>query len=135
MRSLLSIAIALAACGTDSMPREPDGDGSGSDMVNEPTPVDPDACETSYLSYDNFGAPFVINWCRGCHSSAVPAGMRQKAPIDANFDDLDDIITWGERIKMRATGTAPNMPPVGGPSAEERALLAEWLTCDVIDRQ
>jgi uncharacterized membrane protein len=114
----------LAACGTDSMPR--DGDGSGS---NEPEVVDPNVCDDSYLDYDNFGAPFVINWCRGCHSSAVPAGMRQKAPAGANFDNLDQVRMWGDRIAGRATGTQPNMPPAGGPSEQERKLLAEWLAC------
>ena len=125
MRSWLSALVVLAACGTD-VRTDDDGEGSGS---NEPTPIDPDTCETSYLDYDNFGAPFVINWCRGCHSSEVPMNMRQKAPIDANFDTIEEVRMWGERIASRATGTAPNMPPAGGPTAEERALLAEWLTC------
>jgi hypothetical protein len=121
----LALALALAACGTDSAPRD-DGEGSGS---NEPIEVDPDVCETSYLDYENFGAPFVINWCRGCHSSAVPMNMRQKAPADANFDNVEQVRTWSERIANRAAGTMPNMPPAGGPTADERALLAEWIAC------
>jgi hypothetical protein len=126
-RDVASIALValLAACGTDSVPRD-EGEGSGE---NEPIVVDPDVCETSYLDYDNFGAPFVINWCRGCHSSVVPVNMRQKAPVDANFDNLEQVQMWGERIATRAAGTMPNMPPAGGPSAEERALLAEWIAC------
>jgi len=121
--------VLLVACGTDSVSRD-DGEGSGSGSgSNEPIEVDPDACETSYLDYDNFGAPFVINWCRGCHSSEVPAGMRQKAPADANFDTLAQVRMWSERIANRAAGTMPNMPPAGGPTAQERALLAEWIAC------
>jgi uncharacterized membrane protein len=120
MRSLLLSALLVAACGNDvGMPPGPDPD---------PEP-DPDACETSYLDYGNFGAPFVTNWCRGCHSSAVPANMRQKAPIDVNFDDEADTLEWKERILARATGDKANMPPAGGPTTEERALLAEWITC------
>ena len=131
MRSWHSLALLLViACGTEPTPIDTGGDDEGSGS-NEPIPVDPDVCETSYLDYDNFGAPFVINWCRGCHSSAVPMAMRQKAPIDVNFDNLDQVRTWGERIAARATGTMPNMPPVGGPSREERTLLAEWLACGV----
>lgn len=130
MRSWRSVALAAVlaagACGTDSMPRDDDGEGSGS---NEVMPVDPDVCETSYLDYDNFGAPFVINWCRGCHSSAVPMNMRQKAPADANFDTLEQVRMWSDRIAMRAASTMPNMPPAGGPTEQERALLAEWLAC------
>ncbi|MDQ3340048.1 MAG: hypothetical protein M4D80_33230 [Myxococcota bacterium] len=120
MRSWLSIAIFVAACGNDvgvPPPNEPD------------PPTDPEACETSYLSYGNFGAPFVVNWCRGCHASSVPAGMRQKAPIDVNFDTEADVLAYRERFRVRATGTKPTMPPAGGPTAEERALLAEWIDC------
>jgi uncharacterized membrane protein len=119
----LLLVAALAACGTDSVARDDDP------VENEPTPVDPDVCETSYLDYENFGAPFVINWCRGCHSSAVPANMRQKAPKDANFDNVDQVRMWAERIANRATGTSPSMPPAGGPTHEERLLLAEWVAC------
>lgn len=122
MRSLRSlVVVVLAACGNDvGMP--PPG--------KEPLPQpDPDVCETSYLDYANFGAPFVSNWCRGCHSSSVPAGMRQKAPLDVNFDTEADVLAQRERIAARSLGTKPTMPPAGGPSAEERALLAEWIAC------
>ena len=120
MRSWLSIALlVVAACGNDVgvPPDQPD------------PPTDPDACETSYLSYGNFGAPFVTTWCRGCHASGIPAGMRQKAPIDVNFDTEADVLAQAERIRARATGAKPGMPPAGGPTAEERALLAEWIDC------
>ena len=111
-RNLAFALVMLGACGTDSVPRD-DGMGSGS---NEPEMVDPNVCDTSYLTYDNFGEPFMLNWCRGCHSSAVPVAMRQKAPADANFDSLEQVRMWGEHIAGRATGTMPNMPPAGGPS-------------------
>ena len=119
MRSVpsLALAVALAACGND---------------VGVPPPervVEADPCETSYLEYDNFGAPFVLDWCRGCHSSAVPEAMRQHAPIDVNFDTSDDFLRWQNRILVRATGSKPTMPPAGGPSSQERALLAEWIAC------
>jgi uncharacterized membrane protein len=120
----LALVVALAACGTEPAPSD---DGGGSDDTTQ----EPNACDSSYLSYENFGAPFVINWCRGCHSSEVQANMRQKAPIDANFDDLAEIKSWADKMKNRATGTMPNMPPAGGPTPEERALLAEWLACGV----
>ena len=122
MRSWLSVLVLVAACGNDvGMP-------AGGDDGTDP-PTDPDVCETSYLEYSNFGEPFVLNWCRGCHSSTVPAGMRQKAPIDVNFDTEADVLAHKERIRSRSTGTKPTMPPAGGPTAEERALLAEWIDC------
>ncbi|MBA3819615.1 MAG: hypothetical protein H0X17_12035 [Deltaproteobacteria bacterium] len=117
----VSMAVTMGACGNDR------GLQGGGDDTWEPP--DEDACKTSFLDYDNFGAPFVVNWCRGCHSSAVPAGMRQRAPIDINFDDADDVRMWSERIAVRAASAAPTMPPAGGPSEEERKLLVEWIAC------
>ena len=117
---VLAACLALAACGNDQ--------GNTADDPLPPPP-DPDTCETSYLRYDNFGEPFALDWCRGCHSSAVPAGMRQKAPMGVNFDTQADVARWRERILIRAAGDNPTMPPAGGPADEERALLAEWLGC------
>ncbi len=121
MRSSASLALVLAltvaACGQDTM--------SGGD--DDPPP--PDVCAKSYLDYGNFGKPFALDWCRGCHSSAVPETMRQKAPMGVNFDTLADVQHWRERIAIRATGAMPTMPPAGGPSEEERGLLAEWIGC------
>ena len=114
MRSWPSLVLALVlACGND---RAPGGDP-------------PDSCEDSYLTYQNFAEPFALDWCRGCHSAAVPANMRQDAPPDVNFDSHADVMRWQDRIVKRSTGEAPTMPPAGGPSTDERALLAEWLAC------
>ena len=123
MRSWRELAVVAAlvagACGTDRVPEDDPED----------PPIEPGACETSYLDYENFGAPFVVSWCRGCHSSQVPMGMRQMAPIDVNFDTAEDVTRWSERILKRAAGATPTMPPAGGPSGEERQLLVEWLDC------
>jgi uncharacterized membrane protein len=103
----LAIACALApACGADTDPR----------------------CDASFLRYDNFGAPFIINWCRACHSATVPLDMRQQAPVHVNFDTLDEIRAWSPSIS-RLAGESVAMPPAGGPSADERAMLTEWLRC------
>ena len=114
--SFALLAGSLAACSS-----EPGG---------EPPP-DPNSeqCKTSTLSYQNFAAPFVITWCRGCHGESQPVTMRQDAPIGVNFDTADDVRGAGDRLLARATGAAPTMPPAGGPSDEERALLAEWIGC------
>lgn len=114
----LALMFGLAACGMDSGPQ-----------VEEPDPPDADVCKTSYLDYQNFGEPFSLDWCRGCHSAALPAGMRQKAPVGVDFDGPADLVKWKDRILARSTGPTPSMPPAGGPSDTERALLAEWLTC------
>ncbi|MEO8703683.1 MAG: hypothetical protein ABI867_26775 [Kofleriaceae bacterium] len=118
MRSVLETAMVLslvAACGSDRVADEP--------------PQPPDVCETSFLDYTGFGEPFILDWCAGCHTSTLPAEMRQDSPIDVNFDDRTATVPWVERIRIRATGASPTMPPAGGPSDEERALLAEWIDC------
>src|SRR3954471_23657480 len=74
--------------------------GPDDDYVPPPT-----KCETSYLTYNNFGEPFIANWCRGCHSVAIPHGdMRQDAPDEVNFDTLDEIQMWSGGISTNATG-------------------------------
>lgn len=85
-------------------------------------------CAQSFLRYDNFGAPFIVDWCRACHSADTPPDMRQQAPADVNFDDLSEIRRWSYPIRI-TTGQGSSMPPAGGPSAEERRMLVEWLDC------
>ena len=85
-------------------------------------------CRTSFLSYDDFGEPFIANWCRGCHSEGTLPGMRQGAPVDVNFDTLVEVRSASTRVvEMAGTGSA--MPPAGGPTDQERAMLVEWITC------
>ena len=116
----LAACLLFAAC-TASGPADDAGDDGGDDGGEDP-------CATSYLTYDNFGAPFVTSWCRSCHSSQLPPSERQTAPTEVNFDDLDDVRQWSPRIAFRA-GTQKTMPPAGGPSDAERSLLVEWLAC------
>jgi hypothetical protein len=125
-RELLLVAL-LAGCGTDYVLEEPPPRDDG----ETPIAIEPDACETSYLTYDTFGEPFMLNWCRGCHSSSIPAGMRQKAPAAVNFDTLEDVRARKDRVAARAASVTATMPPVGGPTIEERELLAEWIACGV----
>lgn len=106
MRLLRSLLLVLAACGND---------------------VDP-ACRSHDLSYQTFGAPFMANWCNGCHGAALPPGMRQDAPYAINFDTIDEIRAQWLTI-ARTTVDVETMPPEGGPSEAERALLAAWLRC------
>lgn len=101
---------------------------SCTDPIGEP-PGAPASCEHSDLDYVSTAAPFVVNWCRGCHAGALPQDMRQGAPLDVNFDNESEVRAAADRIRVRATGDRPSMPPVGGPSVEERALVREWLDC------
>lgn len=84
------------------------------------------------LSYDNFGAGLLELHCTGCHGSLVPTERREGAPSNVNFDTYEGVLTWADRIEARAVPDGADMPPGGGPSADERALLGEWLDCTVI---
>ncbi len=105
-RSALALALALGACGND---------------------VAYD-CDSSPLTYRTFGDPFIASWCRGCHSAELYPTMRQDAPLDVNLDTLDQVRRRGTKIRALAADSAA-MPPAGGPSDQERALLREWLAC------
>jgi hypothetical protein len=125
-RSALVAAIAVALVGGCTGTTIDDGgDDGGGDDGGPP----PDPCADTALTYDNFGEPFMLDWCRGCHSAGVPEGMRQGAPIDLNFDTLEQIAFEAPIIKAMAGPTMPMMPPSGGPSVEERELLTEWIDC------
>ena len=101
------------------------GDGPWDTLRERPCPTD------SIVSFENFGAPFMLDHCKGCHSAALPEDMRQMAPLDVDFDDLQDIRDQAERIWARCGDQNMTMPPVGGPSDAERRLLGEWLACGV----
>jgi uncharacterized membrane protein len=106
MRWWLS-ALVAAGCGVDT----------------EPPP-----CPETLVTYETFGAPFLISWCRGCHSSELTGAMRQRAPSGVNFNTVEDARDHAARIAVRA-GPGGTMPPVGGPSPDERMLLVEWIGC------
>lgn len=84
------------------------------------------------LTYANFGKGYLDKHCVGCHHSLLPQEMREGAPMGVDLDTLEFSLQWADRIEARATGDIPTMPPGGGPSEDERALLQEWLSCDLL---
>lgn len=126
----LALAVLLAACGDggDGSGDEPGGDdappASGEGLADRFCPDD------SFLTYANFGAPFFAEYCTGCHSSQIPADMRQDAPPGIDFETLDGVRAHADLIYLRAADGNAMMPPVGGPAEEARVLLGEWLACD-----
>lgn len=87
------------------------------------------SCDSSELTYDAFGSPFMLDWCNGCHSNALPLGQRGDAPVNVNFDTLDDIHMWSAQIVTTAGPIQPTMPPSGGPSDDDRKTLEAWINC------
>lgn len=112
-------ALLLGACG------EKAGDSA----------VDAADCDRSPpLTWDNYGKGHMDKHCNGCHSVLIPEAQRQDAPIGVDFNAYVDVIEWRERIRARGTTAdqdAPTMPPGGGPSEQELAMLLEWLDCEV----
>ena len=92
-------------------------------------PEEDDRCaRPTPLTEPGFGRPFVDRYCTGCHSSLLPEGYRNAAPLGVDLDRHADLEAWAERIAARTLdGT---MPPGGGPTTEELAQLEEWLICD-----
>lgn len=97
--------------------------GPWSSLAERPCPDD------SFLTYENFGGPFMLTFCTTCHASRLPADMRQGSPLEVDFDGIDDIRAQADRIWIRAADQNLSMPPVGPPSEQERTRLGEWLAC------
>lgn len=88
----------------------------------------PDACsEGPVVTYDNFGAGFLTQHCTSCHAATAPD--RHEAPADVVFDTEEEALAWADRILARAASDPTTMPPQGGTSEDDRALLALWLGC------
>jgi hypothetical protein len=92
------------------------------------------ACDASVLTWENFGEPFMLTWCTGCHHSALPTAQRAGAPCAANFDTHAGVHERAPVIALRAIdwmtleGVAP-MPPAAIVPEDELALLREYLDC------
>lgn len=108
------------------------GDGESSSSGGEvPSSVPGRDCPPdSFLDATNFGMPFITTWCTGCHSSDLVGDTeRQMAPPEYDFDSLDAIRASMLMVYINAADEHDDMPPAGGPSAEERELLGDWLAC------
>jgi hypothetical protein len=105
-------------------------EGTAGDDMGPWTSLDERPCpDDSFLTYESFGGPFMLSYCTTCHASRLPADMRQGSPIGVDFDDIDDVRTWADRIWIRAADQNLSMPPVGPPGDDERRRLGEWLAC------
>lgn len=129
-RRLLLAFTALLLMGHD------DGCSCGGQEGIELGPLTGTVCPPdSTLTYDNFGAAFMEDYCLRCHSASVSGADREGAPADHNFDTIAEIRTFREHIDQMA-GSGPEatndqMPPDGdAPTLAEREMLAEWLACE-----
>ena len=119
---LFGLAVAAAA-------------GCSSDDA-DPTPTGSTCPPDSTLTYDNFGATFMGDYCTRCHASDRHGEDRHGAPLYHDFDTFDGIIVVADHVDEYAAAgpdaTNTLMPPDGtAPSEEERLQLGEWLACEL----
>ncbi len=113
--------VAIAAACSSGNSSSPSTDATASPIEGRDCP------KSSPLTYESFGAPFFLDYCTGCHSSKV--ADRRGAPIGVDFDSLVGIRSKLVKIYGRAADDHVTMPPAGGPSADLRKQLGDWLAC------
>ena len=79
------------------------------------------------VTWDNFGASFILHQCQGCHAST--AVDRYGAPDTVTFDTKEEVWAQAAVVLAVAAGPSPTMPPRGGVSDDDRQRLSWWLTC------
>ncbi len=91
--------------------------------------------ETSTLTWDNFGKPFMTNYCTRCHSTALTGSARQGAPNDHNFDSAALVREEIEHTDEQAAAgpdAVNTLMPIGAPTptrGRAACQLGEWLAC------
>ena len=125
---VLVVLVGLGGCTGEVEPWRPDAGDTPRHLAQRECPPD------STLTWGNFGAPFMLDWCTGCHSEDLLEGERREAPMDINLQRLDDVRASMDLVWAEAGDHNTAMPPVGGPSAEERRRLGEWLACGAPSR-
>ncbi len=87
-----------------------------------------DACaDVPVVTWNSFGASFVLHNCQGCHAST--AADRHDAPESITFDTVEQTWEFAQLILIVASGDAPTMPPRGGVTDDDRQRLTWWLEC------
>lgn len=91
-------------------------------------PVDTGPCaDAPTVTWETFGAGFVAENCQSCHASTT--ANRNGAPESVVFDTVDDVWALRDDVLDAAAVDPPTMPPLGGTTEDDRALLTIWLTC------
>lgn len=125
---VLAFSLTSASCVIEDAVEDDGDEPVPSTLEERPCPDD------SFLTYEDFGEPFLLSWCTGCHSSSLDEDERQGAPVGSNFETIAQVRKNAERLWARAGDHNITMPPVGGPEAEERELFGEWLACGAKQR-
>jgi hypothetical protein len=81
------------------------------------------------LTYQNFGAAFMLEHCAMCHASTLSGADRHGAPEGVDLDSREGVAIWRGGVLSQAAGLGAKMPPAGSVTAAEKKLLTEWLQC------
>jgi hypothetical protein len=109
---------------------EADGSAATTDATDGSTGTAVDACAENILTWENFGEPFMLTWCTGCHHSSIPTAERANAPCGVNLDSHGDVLFWQQRILDRAVVMKPTpMPPAAIIPEDDLALLKQYIEC------
>lgn len=98
-------------------------------------PTETECPDGSTLTYENFGARFMEDYCTKCHSSELVGSVaRHGAPSFHDFDTVYGIRAVSEHIdETTAAGPAAinDGMPRGAPypTLDERYQLGEWIAC------
>lgn len=76
------------------------------------------------LGWGSWAQGFFTGYCAPCHGEVPAYG----APEDLRLDTEDEVRRWEDRVRERVLQTQ-TMPPAGGVTEEDRALLEAWLDC------
>jgi hypothetical protein len=123
MRALLAFLLLLTAC----------DEGPSADLVYEGRTACSDAAHGGEAYFNDTMLPeFFTPYCLYCHSSELEGELRHGAPQTLNYD------VYASAKSLNATTWArvasAEMPPLGRlPSAEEYAMLLDFLNCSAPD--
>ena len=91
--------------------------------------VDTAYCHDAPIAtYHSFGAGFFQENCQSCHASTAP--NRNGAPESITFDDQTQASAHYALVLATAGSDNPTMPPQGGLTEIDKAMLNYWLRCE-----
>jgi len=91
------------------------------------------------LTYENFGKPFMDQYCVRCHrSELVSEDERMCAPLGYDFDTLMGILDVAAQVGSHAAAGPDSINELmpeddPKPTLEEREQLGQWLACELAD--
>ena len=116
LKCLIFLTMSLAFTG--GLACDADGEGEEEELP---------AVECASAEVPVFEEMTVWNSCIGCHSSTLSGAARQGAPVDFNYDSLEEAMF--DPLETAESVIDGSMPPAGALSAEDMELINVWAQC------